>query len=40
MEETLWYYSGLSKIFSTRNSPIARALADTVEKMHKLSHKS
>jgi GTP pyrophosphokinase len=39
MEETLWYYSELSKIFSARNSPIARALADTVAKMHKLSLK-
>jgi hypothetical protein len=39
MEETLWYYSELSKIFSARNSPVARALADTVAKMHKLSLK-
>ena len=39
MEETLWYYSELSKIFSARNSPIANALSDTVEKMHKLSLK-
>jgi len=39
MEETLWYYSELSKIFSAHNSPVARALADTVAKMHKLSLK-
>ena len=39
MEETLWYYSELSKIFSAHNSPVARALADTVEKIHKLSIK-
>ena len=40
MEETLWYYSELSKIFSARNSPVALALSDTVEKIHKLSVKS
>ena len=35
----MWYYSELSKIFSAHNSPVARALADTVAKMHKLSLK-
>ena len=33
-EETLWYYTTLSEIFSRRGIPVAAALADTVAQMH------
>ncbi len=33
-EETLWYYTTLSEIFSRRGIPVAAALADAVEQMH------
>ena len=33
-EETLWYYTTLSEIFSRRGVPVAAALADAVEQMH------
>ena len=32
-EETLWYYTSLSEIFSRRGVPVAPALADTVSQM-------
>jgi (p)ppGpp synthase/HD superfamily hydrolase len=32
-EETLWYYTSLSEIFSRRGVPVAAALADTVAQM-------
>ena len=32
-EETLWYYTSLSEIFSRREIPVAVALADTVSQM-------
>lgn len=33
-EETLWYYTSLSEIFSRRGIPVAAALADAVGQMH------
>ncbi len=32
-EGTIWYYQELSRIFSERNTPVAKALADTVGKV-------
>jgi (p)ppGpp synthase/HD superfamily hydrolase len=33
-EESLWYYTTLSEIFSRRGIPVAAALADAVAQMH------
>ena len=37
-DETLWYYESLSKVFSRRDTPVAKALSDTVERMKELAN--
>jgi hypothetical protein len=37
-EQTLWYYDSLSKIFTERKMPIAKALMDTVYRMKILAN--
>jgi len=34
---TLWYYSELAKVFSSRNSPVADALSTTVAELNRLA---
>jgi len=36
-EQTLWYYESLAQIFSSRGSPVAKALTETVDQMKRLS---
>jgi len=36
-EQTLWYYENLAQIFSSRGSPVAKALTETVDQMKRLS---
>ncbi len=37
-EQTIWYYEALSEIFTERGTPIAKPLADTVNRMKQLSN--
>ncbi len=37
-EQTIWYYETLSEIFTERGTPIAKPLADTVNRMKQLSN--
>lgn len=37
-DETLWYYESLAKVFSRRDTPVAKALSDTVERMKQLAN--
>lgn len=37
MEGTLWYYEALSLLFTERKAPVAKALADTVQKILRLA---
>ena len=37
-EQTIWYYETLSEIFTERKTPIAKPLADTVNRMKQLAN--
>ncbi len=37
-EQTIWYYETLSEIFTERGTPIAKPLADTVNRLKQLSN--
>lgn len=37
-EQTIWYYEALSEIFTERGTPIAKPLADTVNRLKQLSN--
>ena len=36
-EQTLWYYDSLAEIFTSRGTPVAKALRETVDTMKRLS---
>lgn len=36
-EQTIWYYETLSGVFSSRGTPVAKALSDTVQRMKQLA---
>lgn len=37
-EQTIWYYESLAGVFMRRQTPMAQALSDTVERMKQLSN--
>lgn len=39
-EQTIWYYETLAGVFTQRNTPIAKALSDTVLRMKQLAGKA
>jgi hypothetical protein len=39
-EQTLWYYESLARIFEQRKVPMANALREAVDAMHRLAQRS
>jgi (p)ppGpp synthase/HD superfamily hydrolase len=39
-EQTIWYYESLAGVFMRRQTPMAQALSDTVERMKQLSNET